>query len=136
MTKDRLRNYLDLKREQAQIQQQLESIEAALYFPKVQRLTGMPTAPSPGNAMEDMAAKHLELRDRYQAKLDELAAEQLAIETAIDTLSATTRMLLRYRYIEGLTWEEVCVKMSYSWRQTHRLHAKALDTLRQREPKA
>ena len=133
MTKERLRNYLDLKREQAQLQQQLETIEAALYSPKTQRLTGMPSAPSHGNAVENMADKHLELQDRYRAKLAELAAEQLAIEQAIETLEPTDRMLLRYRYIEGLPWEEVCVRMSYSWRQTHRLHSKALEALRKQE---
>ena len=55
------------------------------------------------------------------------------IEKAIEGLNPTTRMLLRYRYIEGLTWEEVCVRLSYSWRQTHRLHARALDQLREKE---
>lgn len=133
MTKERLRNYQNLKREQAQLREQLEKIEAALYYPKIQRITDMPTAPSKGNALEDMTARHLELQDRYKAKLEELAAEQLAIEQAIDTLDPTGRMLLRYRYIEGLTWEEVCVCMAYSWRQTHYIHARALDKLQEVE---
>lgn len=133
MTKERLRNYLDLKREQAQLRQQLETIEAALYSPKAQRLTGMPSSPSHGNATEEMAERHLELMDRYRAKLAELAAEQLAIEQTIEALEPTERMLLRYRYLDGLAWEEVCVKMNYSWRQTHRLHSKALEELKRLE---
>lgn len=136
MTKERLRNYLDLKREERQLKEQLENIEAALYYPKAQRLTDMPTGSSAGSAMEDMAAKHLELQERYRAKLAELAAELLAIEEAIESLDSTARTLLRYRYIDGLAWEEVCVKMCYSWRQTHRLHSKALEELRQREETA
>jgi len=137
MMKERLRNYLDLKREQKQLQQQLEAIEAALYYPKIQQLTGMPSNPSKGNTMEDLAAKHLELRERYNIKIRELAEEQLAIEKSIDILDPVARALLRYRYIEGLAWEEVCVAMSYSWRQTHRIHSRALETLRkQTEPEA
>lgn len=136
MTKERLRGYLDLKNEHAQLRQQLEAIEAALYSPKAQRLTGMPAAPSHGNAMEDMAARHLELMDRYRAKMLELAEEQLAIEKAIEALEPTSRMLLRFRYIDGLPWEEVCVRMNYSWRQTHRLHSRALDALKEMEEKS
>lgn len=135
MTKERLRNYLELKKEREQLRQQMEAIEAALYSPKGQKLTGMPAAPSHGNAMEDMAAKHLELIDRYRTKMLELAEEQLVIEKAIEALEPTARMLLRYRYIDGLPWEEVCVRMSYSWRQTHRLHSQALEALKEQEEK-
>ena len=134
MTKERLRNYQNLKREHQQLSEQLEKIEASLYYPKIQRITDMPTAPSKGNAMEDMTARHLELQDRYKAKMAELAAEQLAIEQAIDTLEPTARMLMRYRYIDGMTWEQVCVCMSYSWRQVHNIHAKALKQLDPTQP--
>lgn len=128
--KKRLWKYQALKREQEQLLQRLADIEATLYYPKIQRLTGMPAAPSGGNAMEDMAAQHIELQQKYQAQLDRLAAEQLAIEQTIAVLEEpTARMLMRYRYLDGLTWEEVCVKLTYSWRQTHRLHARALDAL-------
>lgn len=130
MTKDRLRNYQTIKQEQQQLRQQLDEIEAALYYPKVQRLTDMPAAPSHGNAQEDMAIRHIELQQLYQAKLEELAAEQLAIEEAIGSLDQVHRLLLRYRYIDGLKWEEVCVKMGYSWTQTHEHHAQALKLLK------
>ena len=136
MTKERLRHYNALKQEQQQLRQQLETIEAALYSPKIPQLSGMPFTPAAGNPMEDKAIKHMELCDRYRAKLDELAAEQLAIEEAINSLDPTARQLLRYRYIECLTWEEVCVRMKYSWRQTHRLHGRAIAELRAQESEA
>lgn len=71
-----------------------------------------------------------ELLARYEALLSELAAEQLAIEQAIENLEPTARMLMRYRYLDGRKWEEICLLMSYSWRQVHRLHAAALNELR------
>ncbi|MBQ3065357.1 MAG: hypothetical protein IJC98_03875 [Clostridia bacterium] len=37
--------------------------------------------------------------------------------------------MARYRYIDGLSWENVCEKMNYSWRQTHRIHSAMLDKL-------
>lgn len=132
MTKERLREYRDLKREKEQIQQRLEAIEAGLYYAKPQRLTGMPSNPSAGNAMEDMAARHLELLDLYKERQKRLAEELQAIEEAIEGLESRERTLLRYYYIDGLTWEEVCVAVGYSWRQTHRIHAQALEKLREK----
>lgn len=131
MTKERLRNYVNIKREAEQIKRQMEEIEAALYYPKIQRLTSMPSAPSAGNYQEDLAIHHIELQEKYRAKLGSLAEEQLAIETAIERLEPTARMLLRYRYLDGLKWEEVCVRMNYSWKQTHRIHGEALRQLKE-----
>lgn len=130
MTKERLRNYQAIKKELQQLEGRLLEIETALYSPKNQKLTGMPSAPSKGNAMEDMAARHIELQDLYKSKMDDLATELLAIEAAIESLDPTARLLCRYRYVDGLKWEEVCVRMNYSWRQVHNLHRRALDALR------
>ncbi len=133
MTKERLRKYQSIKKEREQLRQQLEEIETALYYPKVQRLTGMPSHHVEGNPQEDLVLHHLELQERYRAKMEDLAAEQLAIETAIESLDPTARMLLRYRYIDGLKWEEVCVRMGYSWTQTHEHHGRALQKLKEEE---
>lgn len=130
MTKERLRNYQAIKEELQQLEGRLLEIETALYSPKNQKLTGMPSAPSKGNAMEDMAARHIELQDLYKSKMDDLATELLTIEAAIESLDPTARLLCRYRYVDGLKWEEVCVRMNYSWRQVHNLHRRALDALR------
>lgn len=36
------------------------------------------------------------------------------------------RSILKYYYVDGLTWERVCVAVHYSWKQTHRLHKRGL----------
>ena len=133
MTKERLRAYQKNKQEREQLRQQLEEIEAALYYPKIQRLTAMPSAPVDGNPQEDLAIRHIELQERYRAKLDELAGEQLAIEQAIESLEQTQRLLMRYRYLEGLKWETICCKINYGWTQTHHIHGEALKALRRYE---
>lgn len=40
------------------------------------------------------------------------------------------RELLRLRYIEGMTWEQISVLLHYSYMQVCRLHGKALDQLK------
>ena len=137
MTKERLRTYRDLSKELRQIRQKIEALEGTLYSPKVPKLSGMPgSGPSGVNAKEELADKHLELLDLYRAKERELAAEQLTIERAIDSLDYKERMVLRAYYIDGMTWEQVCVAVSYSWTQTHRIHSKALTKLKKEEPEA
>lgn len=133
VTKERLRTYRDLRRELRQIERKVEAIETSLYSPKIPRLTGMPAAPGGGNAKEDMVAEHLELLDHYKAKKAELATEQLAIEKAIDSLPYRERTMLRLYYIDGLTWEDVCVQMSYSWKWVHQIHSDALQKLKKFE---
>lgn len=34
--------------------------------------------------------------------------------------------VLMYRYIKLMKWEDIAVKMGFSWKQMHRIHAKAL----------
>lgn len=131
MTKEQLKNYVILKEEREQLRRQLDELEATLYYPKIQRLSDMPSTPSKENTLELMVARHLELQDKYEAKLAEMTAEMLKIEDTIEKLDPTARMLFRYRYLDGLKWEEVCVRMNYSWMQTHRIHANALNQLKE-----
>ena len=134
MTKERLRNYQAIKRELAQLKGQLEELETAIYNPSVSKISDEPRGSGGiSDPTASGAARHQELLARYRAKMAELTAEQLEIEKAIESLDGLARLLMRHRYIEGLTWEEVCVKLNYSWRQTHRLHRKALQQLRSKE---
>ena len=34
--------------------------------------------------------------------------------------------VLMYRYIRLMKWEDICVKMNFSWQWVHKIHAKAL----------
>lgn len=134
MTKERLRKYRDLRLELNQIEQKVETMESTLFSPKIQRITGMPSAPSgDGNAKESLMAEHIELLEYYKVKKAELKAEQLAIEKAIESLEYRDRTVLRLYYIDGLTWEQVCVLVSYSWRQVHNIHSAALTKLGKNE---
>lgn len=130
MTKEELKKYQALKREQTQIEEKLWELDATYGDPKTAKMDGMPHGSPSGAGLERIVARYTELKERYYAKLADIIAQQIAIEDAIDSLSPTERQLLRYRYIDGLEWEAVCVKMTYSWRQTHRIHGRALARLR------
>lgn len=131
MTKEELKEYLHIKREREQIAAMLREMEQAMAAPATSKLTGMPRNP-PGekSGVEAIVERHTELLDRYRAMMAELDEAQVKIENAIETLDSVERTLMRHRYIEGMKWEEICVVMSYSWRQVHRTHAAALTRLK------
>lgn len=133
MTKDELKKqlhrYRDLEAERQQIALELKRVEDFMDGPRGANLDGMPKAPGIGDPVLGVVSQHLALQERYRLQLEKLAAAQSAIEDVIESLEPIARKLMRHRYIEGLTWEEVCVAIGYSWRQTHNIHAKALDTL-------
>lgn len=124
--KRQLSGYQARKRELKQIEALMADLDGA---PGGQNLDGMPRGSTVGDPVAAVVAQRLALREKYQAKLAELYEAQRAVEDMIESLDSVERELLRHRYIEGMTWEGVCVAISYSWRQTHNLHAQALDKL-------
>lgn len=129
MTKDelkiRLKRYLDIKDEAKQIQE----LRDALLDPKGANLDAMPRSSGPGNPVEAARKQREDLKRDYDRKLEELAEEQAYIESMIESLDPIERKLMRHRYIEGMTWEKVCVAINYGWTQTHEMHGKILDKL-------
>lgn len=128
--KHRLHAYNDRKHELKQLKQQLDQLEANITAPRGQAMDGMPKGSGGGDAMAAVVAELVGLKEKYQAKMQQLLAAQKEVEEIIDGLEDTVeRQVMRCRYIEGKVWEEVCVELNYSWKQTHRYHSRALDKL-------
>ena len=104
---------------------------------EIQRLRLDKMFPSVVNDGIPHGSSHSDLSD-YAAILDEqidlLKEERLEkvrcyqkIERQISQMeNEEEQEVLRLRYILGMKWEEVDVKMGYSWKQTHRIHSSAL----------
>ena len=75
------------------------------------------------------------LQGRYSKLLKELAERQNIIEELIEGLDSTERDLIRYRYIDGLRWEAVALRIAYSPPQTFRIHKQILKKLGIRDEK-
>lgn len=125
-TKEWLKQYLPLSREVVQLEQRLETINSKLYYPQSPKWDGMPrgsgTSDPTGRVIQQKEAA-LEL---YEKKRDALTTMLREIEDAMQVLTPTERMLVRYRYMDGLAWEEICLVMGYSWTHIHRIHSAAL----------
>ena len=132
MTKEELKQYQDIKRELAKLERTLQRINEDMQAPRTSNLTGMPKS-QPIEGSNSWVAKideKNEILEMYAQKKEELKAALLTIEQAIDTLEPQERTVLRLHYIDGLTWEQVCVEGFFSWRTAHRIHARALEKLK------
>ncbi len=130
LLKKKLKSYRAIQRERLHLQREIERVEATMDGLKAPSWDGMPH----GSGVSDPVLQAVEQYDallcRHRAQEAALAAALVEVEALIASLdSPTERDLLRYRYIDGLTWEEVCVAINYSWRGTHDIHGAALDKL-------
>lgn len=128
--KGKLYRYIDLTHERDQLADQIRRLEAIAYTPGAPAKSGRPRKAAVSDPTGDRAARLINLREAYDAKLDQAVQAIAEIEQLIGTLSdPVERRLIRCRYLEGKTWEQVCIEMNYSWRQVHRIHGRALEDL-------
>lgn len=125
MTKEFLKEHIDKLAERDQLKDELDSLYIMLKSPVI---TGMPAGHSAdADKIGTVVAKIQEKEARYLGKLNVILNEEKIIEEAIDKLKdPRERTVMRYRYISGYIWEEICVKAHYSWRQIHYIHSRAL----------
>lgn len=76
---------------------------------------------------DDSYSKYIEVSEAVNKKIDELIQLKLRVSNEIDLIDKSEyRILLRMRYINLKSFEEIAVFMSYDIRQIHRLHGNAL----------
>lgn len=69
----------------------------------------------------------LQLEGEIDQEINALVALKREIQGAIQTVEdPTLQQLLEYRYLHGLTWEQVAERMDYSDRWVRKLHGEAL----------
>ena len=127
--KEFLSRYLEILAEEKDIRE-----EIAYWESKAQTLTASWSAvPSGGKGSDKVqtgAIKVAELRESLIDKINQLVAVRIEIERAIGTVQDDTqRRLLRRKYINGLTLEQIAVEMHYSYVHTCRIHGYALSNI-------
>lgn len=125
-----LRRYLEAKRMQEVLEREIDELRLDRMIPGSPAQDGMPHG-SGGGDLSGYVARLDELDRKLRAQMYKKIQLRAEITEKIDAMSDETEsLLLRLRYIHGLKWEEVAVKMDYSWKQIHRLHSKALNNFK------
>jgi len=121
-----LRRYRANKRKEEKFRQEIEALEVeyGLQSPKLDK---MPRG-SEGKDLSVFAVRY----DAAYTHLLRIAGESLRIYKEISEAiensecSETESCILRYRYINGYTWEMIAVEMHYSYQWVCELHGRAL----------
>ncbi|WP_306574586.1 hypothetical protein [Anaerotruncus massiliensis (ex Togo et al. 2019)] len=88
-----------------------------------------------GSNGEDKLQAAVEKIVRWQNRLTLQLGERVRLREEIEVAIGTVederlRLLLRYRYIDGWTWERIAVELNYAYRNVTRLHGRALDEIK------
>ena len=88
------------------------------------------------SSVEEYTAKIIDLEAEIDRRVDEYVDLTCEIETVIDRVEDDRyRDILRFRYINGWSWERIAREMHYDRRQVTRLHGLALLEIEKRCPK-
>ena len=128
ITKRELERCAALAREADNLRERIIRLRAAAEGAGM-RLDGMP-AGGIGDPVGEAVANLDKLRARWMRTIDQYLALMLRADEAIAALdSPEVRTVLRLRYIDGLPWEEVSVKVNYASSHCRRLCNRGLREL-------
>ncbi len=130
--KDKKKWLLEYRKLDQDIERDMEELQR--WKSRAEKITSsvsdMPKGGNQGDRLQLAVDRICELEERLNGKIDAAVKRRKEMEAAIATVEdRTLQLLLRYRYIDGMTWEQIAVKMNYDYRWTLRLHGRALTRL-------
>lgn len=93
--------------------------------------TGMPHGGSGEDRMQDAVERLSEVEEALNEKIDKLVDLRREVEAVVSTIGdPRLETILRYRYIDCMSFEKIAVIMDYSYDHVVRLHGWALKRCR------
>ena len=82
------------------------------------------------NRREESIAKIVDMEKEIGASIDNLKKIREQVECAINAIpDANQRDVLRLRYLNGKTWEQIAVQLEFSYQWVCKLHGRALQNI-------
>lgn len=127
MTKAELLAYGPIKKELSDLEERIEELRTDARSPKGISYDRQPRGRGEPISSQQRYIEQLEeLSQIYEERKAKLVDTQIAIERAISSLPSELRLLMRYRYIDRMRWEEIAETMHISIGTFHNWHNKAL----------
>lgn len=93
-------------------------------------ITDIPKSENDENQRELAICNMIDCANQVAQKIIEQVKLKREIEEAIESVGDDgLELLLTYRYVDGRQWEEITQLLGCGWRQTHYLHARALQKI-------
>lgn len=125
-----LDSYLSIKRELRQLQERIEELQHAKEDIKSPTWSDMPRGEHDNQSkIETVLILLEEQQEMYLDKYKELLKVQKDIEKLIKHLEPLEREVIRYKYFEGKTFEEIALMINFSYRTVRRIHKRSLEKL-------
>lgn len=130
MDAEKLRRVRDAYKERKQLAEKIKEFDAMRISPRITAYGGERVQTSPkGDIQPETIAKLDALIAVYRKKLNECVELILEFETALEGLKGRDRRIMRLYYIDGKTWEQVCVEVDVSWVHLHRVRKKIMEKM-------
>lgn len=128
MDKATLRQYRHLLREIEGLEREKKRVLDRYLAPP--QPTGMPGGSGNPDRLGEVAARREKYQRLIDEKLDQLIALRAEIEEAIAGLPSADRRLIRLRYIDGRSWQQIAFDLHYSVDWVKHRHGRILWRLR------
>lgn len=123
--KEYLLGFQKISRQLARMENELAEIRLNKYCSSCTS-DGMPHA-SGCSDLSSYMAKVDELEKKILKKKYHRLQKQQEIRNRIERMEdENEKDVLTYRYLGGMKWEDIAVKMGYTWQHIHRIHSSAL----------
>ena len=123
--KEYLKSYRRAIKREQDILDEIQRLRLDKMFPSVIN-DGMPHGSSHSDLSDYAAILDEQIELLKEERLEKVRCYQKIERQICQMQNEDEQEVLRLRYILGMKWEEVAVKMGYSWKQTHRIHSSAL----------
>lgn len=131
MDKERLKLYLQYKKEAYELKERINNLKADMESLKSVNIDGMPKTKTVNDRIGALVVRLEQLKEEYIKKWEDVCFQLTEIENVINSLNnPIEKQLMRKRYIEGMHWEDICKDMHYSWRQIHNIHSRILKKIK------
>ena len=125
--KEYLQQYRHIQREIEDIDRRMVQIRLKYAAPSAINYSDMPKAHNSEHDLSDYIVKMDELTDYMISKYTRLRGIEVDIYMRVDRMeNQKERELLRYRYIDGMTWTEIADALDTTERNVYFIHGRAL----------
>lgn len=127
--KAKLNQYREAEAESSRLEQEITK-----WYSKAEKMTTAVRLIPGGGAAGRSLENSIEAIDALAGRLGDKRRETVRLRREIEDVIAAVpdgrlRMLLRYRYIDGMTWTHIERQMGYERTQIWRLHGRALESI-------
>jgi len=125
--KEYLQQYRHIQREIEDIDRRMAQIRLKYAAPSAINYSDMPKAHNSEHDLSDYIVKMDELTDYMISKYTRLRGIEVDIYMRVDRMeNQRERELLRFRYIDGMTWTEIADALDTTERNVYFIHGRAL----------